>query len=335
MPSVDMAFIIQKSKNSDRYIDNIGLKGETCYVLITDYFSGMVHGKVLVNKGPPLLYFNQWLARFSPDIPNKTVRFDQGGELGRCRRVTDLFQQFGYTIQLTGADSSHQNGSVERSHRTIGNMIRSLLHGAELSRRFWPYAFYHALFLMNRIPHHDKPSPPITMCSSKRFSLESLRVFGCRVYVRLPGDRKSKLDHHTLPGIFIGYNETMKNIYWYNPNSNLVKTASHVRFDEGMSDLDDPPPNVKLLQRVEHDNIIPDAAELSIDPIDLQLDSSPFRSIDTLEIATLCRHDTYGFILHECYIRHRAYIQYRTQQFSLTHSQHSSEVYWSLHDTNQ
>ena len=136
MPSVDMAFIIQKSKNSDRYIDNIGLKGETCYVLITDYFSGMVHGKVLVNKGPPLLYFNQWLARFSPDITNKTVRFDQGGELGRCRRVIDLFQQFGYTIQLTSANSSHQNGSVERSHGTIGNMICSLLYGAERSWRF-------------------------------------------------------------------------------------------------------------------------------------------------------------------------------------------------------
>ena len=87
------------------------------------------------------------------------------------------------------------------------------------------------------------------MCSGKRFSLESLRVFGCRVYLRLPGDCKSKLDHHTLPGIFIGYNETMKYIYWYGSNSNLVKTASHVRFDEGMSQLADPPPDVKQIGR--------------------------------------------------------------------------------------
>ena len=180
--SIDMAFIVQKSKNSDRYIDNIGIKGETCYVLITDYFSGMIHGKVLVNKAPPIKYFNQWLARFSPEILDKTVRFDQGGELGRSRRVIKLFQDQGYTVQLTGADSSHQNGLVEHSHQTLGNMMRSLLHGSSLPRKFWPYAFYHAVFILNRIPHHDKASPPITLCTGRRLSLASLRVFGCRVY---------------------------------------------------------------------------------------------------------------------------------------------------------
>ena len=306
--SIDMAFIVQKSKSSDRFIDNVGLKGETCYVLITDYYSGMLHGKTLVNKEPPTEYFNQWLARFSPDITEKTVRFDQGGELGRCRRIIKLFHDFGYTIQLTGADSSHQNGSVERSHRSIGNMIRSLLHGADLPRKFWPYAFYHSLFIMNRIMHHDKPLPPITACSGKRISLEALRVFGCRVYIRLPGERKAKLDSHTASGIFLGYNETMKNIYWYDPDSNLIKTASHVRFDEGMADVPDPPPNVQLLQRVEHDNIMPDPTELAINPVDFQLDSSPFRTIDTLTIDVICDSEFFGFVLGKCNQRHRAYI---------------------------
>ena len=117
------------------------------------------------------------------------------------------------------------------------------------------------------------------MCTGKRISLECLRVFGCRVHVRLPGERKAKLDSHCRPGIFLGYNETMKNIYWYDPTSTLIKTASHVRFDEGMADEPDPPPNVQLLQRIEHDNIMPDAADLSINPVDFQLDPSPFRTL--------------------------------------------------------
>ena len=71
--SIDTAFIVQQSKNSDRFIPNTGLKGETGYFLIVVYFSGMVHGKALVNKGPPIEFFNQWLTRFSPDITNKTV----------------------------------------------------------------------------------------------------------------------------------------------------------------------------------------------------------------------------------------------------------------------
>lgn len=306
--SVDISFIIQKSKNSDRYIDNIGLRGETCYISIVCYYSGMIHGKTLVNKGPPIEYLNQWLTRFSPDITNKSVRLDQGGELAKCRRIVKLFQDYGYALQPTGADSSHQNGSVERSHQTIGNMVRSLLHGASLSRKFWPHAFYHAMFLMNRIPHHGKPTSPITMCSGRRVNLTSLRAFGCRVYVRLPGNRPSKLDSHTRPGIFLGYNETMKNIYWYDVETNQVKTASHARFDEGMVDLPDPPPNVQLLQRVEHDNIMPEVDELSIDAVDFQIDSSPFRTIDTLHVTILCDNETFGFILDECHIRHRVYL---------------------------
>jgi hypothetical protein len=306
--SIDLSFIIMKSKNSDRYIDNVGLRGETCYVAINCYYSGMIHGKTLVNKDPPLEYLNQWLTRFSPDITNKTVRMDQGGELAKCRRVVKLFQDYGYAIQPTGADSSHQNGSIERSHQTIGNMVRSLLHGASLDRKFWPHAFYHALFLMNRIPHHGKPTSPITICSGRRVDLSSLRVFGCRVYVRLPGNRPAKLDSHTRPGIFLGYNETMKNIYWYDADTNQVKTASHARFDEGMVDLPTPPPNVQLLQRIEHDNYVPEADELSIDPVDFQIDSSPFRTIDTLHVTILCEHETFGFELDECHRRHRVYL---------------------------
>jgi hypothetical protein len=140
--SIDMAFVVQKSKNTNRFIDNVGLNGETCYVLINDHYSGMVFGKALVNKSPPIEWFNQFLARYNPDTQYKSVRFDQGGEVGRCKRVVQIFTNYGYNIELTGADSSHQNGSVERGHSTIGNMMRTLLEGASLPRKFWPYAFF-------------------------------------------------------------------------------------------------------------------------------------------------------------------------------------------------
>jgi hypothetical protein len=100
----------------------------------------------------------------------------------------------------------------------------------------------------------------------------------------------------------------MKNIYWYDPDSNLIKTASHVRFDEGMSDLPDPPPNVQLLQRIEHDDIVPDANEIAIDPVEFIIDNSPFRSIDNITINILCDLPTFGFNIDQCHIRHRAYL---------------------------
>ena len=52
----------------------------------------------------------------------------------------------------TGADNSHQNGPVERGHCTLANTIWTLLVGANLDIKFWPYAFYHALQMSNAFP---------------------------------------------------------------------------------------------------------------------------------------------------------------------------------------
>jgi hypothetical protein len=306
--SIDFSFIISKSKNSDRYIDNLGLKGETCYILITDHYSGMVFGKAFQNKAPPIQWFNQWLAQYTPDAQLKTVRFDQGGELGRCNAVLELFKNYGYAIKITGADSSHQNGCIECAHKTIGNMMCTLLNGADLPCKFWPYAFQHSLFLMNHIIHDGKANPPITICTKQKFSLQQLRTFGCRVYVRTPGDRPSKLDSNNRVGIFLGCANTMKNILWYDDNSHLVKMASHVRFDEGMSDLDTPPPNVKLLRQAQ-DSMITTVDDCLInDPVDLSIDSSPFRKLHTITVSATCEHPTFGIEIGECHLRQRAFI---------------------------
>ena len=51
--------------------------------------------------------------------------------------MQNLFQEFGYESRPTGADSSNQNGPVERAHRTVANSIRAMLHGANLDIKFW------------------------------------------------------------------------------------------------------------------------------------------------------------------------------------------------------
>jgi hypothetical protein len=82
------------------------------------------------------------------------------GKLGRCREILDTFANFGYQTQLTGPDSSHQNGPVEQPHQTIGDALRAMLTGANLHAAFWPYAFYHSLRLYNFLPHGSRVSSP-------------------------------------------------------------------------------------------------------------------------------------------------------------------------------
>jgi hypothetical protein len=137
-----------------------------------------------------------------------------------------------------------------------------------------------------------------------------LHTFGCRVYVCTPGNRTSKLDPNNRIGIFLGYTNTMKNIMWFDPSPNTIKIASHVRFDKGLSDLDTPTPNVRIIQHAQ-DGHIPDEEHGPIDdPVDISVDPSPFCEILTFTVPnTSCDHPTFGFALGECHIRQRAFIR--------------------------
>jgi hypothetical protein len=136
------------------------MHGETCYCLLVDHFSGMLFGQWFRSKAPPLEFLQQWLSTYglSCTIPDRYVRFDLGGQLGRCADVIQLFTNAGYIVETTAPDSSHQNGPGERPHRTIADAIRTMLSGAALPPKFWPYAFHHFLRLYNVTVHGDKNS---------------------------------------------------------------------------------------------------------------------------------------------------------------------------------
>ena len=42
--SIDFGFVVQKSKNQERFNRFVGLNGETCYCIITNHKSGTVYG---------------------------------------------------------------------------------------------------------------------------------------------------------------------------------------------------------------------------------------------------------------------------------------------------
>jgi hypothetical protein len=182
--SIDFGFIVQASADSNRLKRLQGIHGETCYCLIVDHFSGMLFGQCFQSKAPPILFLTQWLSTYglTNGTPDRYVRFDLGGELGRCREVTELFANAGYIVEATAPDSSHQNGPGERPHRTIANAICTMLAGAALPNKFWPYAFHHFLQIYNVTVHGDKKALPFELCSGRKPDLSLLRVFGCRVY---------------------------------------------------------------------------------------------------------------------------------------------------------
>ena len=73
---------------------------------------------------------------------------------------------------------------------------------------------------------------PYEKLTGTKPDITNLRTFGCRVHAMKPGDRPAKLDHHTSNGIFVGYTATMKNIYYIDDKTGIVKIGVHAVFDE-------------------------------------------------------------------------------------------------------
>lgn len=308
--SIDFSFSGVRS-DKDRSDDYVGLHGETSWILVSDHFTRCKHGDTRVNKGAPISWLRTFLENHAPTCPDKYVYLDQGGELWGHPEVQQLFKRFGYTVRPTGADSSNQNGPVERGHLVVANAIRSMLLGANLDIKFWPYAFHHWLRIDNSIPSKDQTTAPLTLATGKVDDFSAFRTFGCRVWVRPPGRRSAKLRPNSRKGIFLGFlANTTKNILWYDVETHRVKIAKHARFDEGMNDLptSDIPPNVVHLQRLQDGQPFEaEADDVTIPPFKFK--ANPFSHTITKTLKVNCNNQSYGFTVNTDVLNGRAFVQ--------------------------
>jgi hypothetical protein len=311
--SIDFAFAGVKSSDDKRKEDFTGIHGETCWILISDHFSRTLVGDTRVSKGPPIEWLRAFLEEHAPRANGNYVYLDQGGELYANQTIKDLFEGFKYDVRPTGAESSNQNGPVERAHLTVANALRAMMLGASVDMQFWPYAFHHYLRIQNALRSRDQTrSPHEIVHSDAKEDFRALRTFGCRVWVRPPGRRRLKLQPNSRKGIFLGFiPNTTKNILWYDIESQKVKIAKHARFDEGMNDLpfDAIPPNVQHLQRSQQGATFPsEEQETSVEEFTAYVNPFCHTFNRTLRVTPTNSSTTFGLSLKDDEINHRVFV---------------------------
>ena len=148
---------------------------------------------------------------------------------GSVTKYSTCLKKAHYEIQLTAPGHSHQNGPVERPHRTIGDALHTMLRGADLPAKFWPYAFHHYLRISNAVPHGESDISPLEKRTGVKPTLSYFGTFGCRV-VALPvrERRPNKLDNDPCQGIFLGFSRTGKNAMYFDTDKNTVKTTADI-----------------------------------------------------------------------------------------------------------
>jgi hypothetical protein len=101
---------------------------------------------------------------------------------------------------------------------TLMEKSRSMLNGVGLGQEFWAEAVGTTSYLVNRSTSSvldDKT--PHEVWSTKKTSLQHLRVFGCDAYVHVLKENRSKLDKKAEKCIFIGYKYGVKGYKLWNP----------------------------------------------------------------------------------------------------------------------
>jgi hypothetical protein len=314
----DWGFICMKSADEGRIKRLQSYYGETSYLIFTCAYSGALFGVCSSSKAVPTDWLDTFFYHLSHKLHNlnKTILVDRGSELGRSCDFERISSQYRYHMITCGPDKSSMNGLGERPHSTISDAIRTMLHSAGLDLKFWNFAFYHFIRLYNLFPHGDCKVSPFEIINGRKPDVSRLRIFGCRVYIRPPGRRVSKLDHHVIKGIFLGYTATLKQIYYLEDSTGKVKVASHARFDEGMNDLplSRLPPFALSLRKALGHNVSIDDDELAVpDTIDIFCSSDLFPVTFTHTVRIMPsditnENDTLGFIMNSENTQYRPYI---------------------------
>ena len=65
--------------------------------------------------------------------------------------------------------------------------------------------------------------------TSEKPQVAHLHDFCCLVYIHIPDEKMTKLEHFSLKGIFVGYNETLKDYRVYIPSQWKVVVSRDVK----------------------------------------------------------------------------------------------------------
>lgn len=231
---MDFGFVRgSKWKEKDEQGNTItSIDGYRSYLLIVDRATRYKWLFLTKRKTPPIEQVSRLLEAIDCKSKGKYIMTDLGGELAKSHLFQQMIEKSGYTLRVTGAGSSEANGIVERVHRDLGNMMRTMLHGAGLGPEYWSFAIIHAIYLMNRWPHSAIKMTPYQAMFGSRPDVSHLRTFGSLVHALKPNKKRAKLDARSEIGIFLHYAGSKNTLIIRDKRSGKFCTTRHAILDE-------------------------------------------------------------------------------------------------------
>ncbi|KAL2337821.1 hypothetical protein Fmac_012267 [Flemingia macrophylla] len=159
----------------------------------------------------------------------KILRTDNGLEFS----MSSFYQDLGIIHQTSCVETPQQNAVIERKHRHILNVTRSLLFHSKLPKSFWSFAVNHVVFLINRLP-----SPVLNQLShfqllyNTKPNLNDLIVFGSLCFASTLQQHRTKLDPRAKKCLFLGFKPGTKGYIVFDLQNKEISISRNVIFYE-------------------------------------------------------------------------------------------------------
>jgi hypothetical protein len=193
-------------------IDYMGPVNDFMFFHMVDVYSKYKFGKLVKDRSQSAELFI-WIINIVKGFMNRYehlkgivyVRCDL--EFGNNEKIKSIALENGITLKPTAADSSFQNGIVERFNQTVLNMAKCMLEEAERPMSELPLAHDAAIYVLNRIitksgGENFIPFVKLTKCEP---NIKNIKRWGCLCYYRVPETQRAKADPRGNAGILIGY----------------------------------------------------------------------------------------------------------------------------------
>lgn len=185
-----------------------GLNGEKYFLSFIDDYSKASRVYTIKSKAEVYECFLDYINTTENLTGKKIVklRCDNGTEYLN-KNIYQIAREKGITIEPCPPYSHQLNGTAERYNRTIMDTARCLLSEGKVHNKFWPEVVRTASYLKNRtLANTVEIKTPYEILTGKKPNVENLRLYGSRVFVRIPEEkRKSKWDRKADLGILLGY----------------------------------------------------------------------------------------------------------------------------------
>ena len=177
------------------------IQGARYAVVFVDDYSGLIKVYFIKNKNNAAKATAKYLADMAPHGDIKIIRSDNGGEF-ISKEYEDLLTANKIQHQFSSPHSPHQNGTAERSWRTLMETARALIFQSGLPKTLWTYAVRHAAYVRNRCYSKTHSNTPYAKFTGKSPHLGKMKIFGTSCHSLL--QNPSKLDKRTQQGHYIG-----------------------------------------------------------------------------------------------------------------------------------